>query len=296
MTMSMHSQGAVDFCTHPAKPNEPIRFPRHFHHPFFLISLPHRIETGKGEQMLKWWGCIWESSWGVRSWVAYQIGPSQSNRCGPFLCFVSLLISNAFVIRDKDINFNVYFVCLLDDIRELNGHANQDEEIKRQRLHYGSDQLYSVSISLARHLFLISFFHLIIFQYLNRCGQLSGAVVWRMINSYRTLAVWPEWSARRRVVTTSADRLTLCPASCRITSSSNSISNNMVLDNNSLVEAKMAPVDQATTPTPLTAPWRRAVRAIRFTTPLAQWHKLRARPSTLRRWAHHWVSEQSPKS
>ncbi|KZS15550.1 putative Shaven [Daphnia magna] len=31
-----------------------------------------------------------------------------------------------------------------DDIRELNGHANQDEEIKRQRLHYGSDQLYSM--------------------------------------------------------------------------------------------------------------------------------------------------------
>ncbi|XP_046649611.1 neurogenic protein mastermind-like isoform X3 [Daphnia pulicaria] len=31
-----------------------------------------------------------------------------------------------------------------DDIRELNGHANQDDEIKRQRLHYGSDQLYSM--------------------------------------------------------------------------------------------------------------------------------------------------------
>ncbi|KAI9564596.1 putative paired box protein Pax-5 isoform X8 [Daphnia sinensis] len=31
-----------------------------------------------------------------------------------------------------------------DDIRDLNGHANQDEEIKRQRLHYGSDQLYSM--------------------------------------------------------------------------------------------------------------------------------------------------------
>ena len=30
-----------------------------------------------------------------------------------------------------------------DDIREMNGHA--DDEIKRQRLHYGSDQLYSVS-------------------------------------------------------------------------------------------------------------------------------------------------------
>ena len=35
---------------------------------------------------------------------------------------------------------------LIDDIRELNGHANQDDEIKRQRLHYGSVQLYSVSL------------------------------------------------------------------------------------------------------------------------------------------------------
>lgn len=35
-----------------------------------------------------------------------------------------------------------------DDIRELNGHA--DDEIKRQRLHYGSDQLYSVSTSLIK--------------------------------------------------------------------------------------------------------------------------------------------------
>lgn len=35
---------------------------------------------------------------------------------------------------------------LIDDIRELNGHTNQDDEIKRQRLHYGSDQLYSVSL------------------------------------------------------------------------------------------------------------------------------------------------------
>lgn len=37
----------------------------------------------------------------------------------------------------------IRFVFIADDIRDLNGHA--DDEIKRQRLHYGSDQLYSVS-------------------------------------------------------------------------------------------------------------------------------------------------------
>jgi hypothetical protein len=47
--------------------------------------------------------------------------------------------------RISDIFIQFPFL-LTDDIRELNGHA--DEEIKRQRLHYGSDQLYSVSFEL----------------------------------------------------------------------------------------------------------------------------------------------------
>lgn len=86
------------------------------------------------------------------SWVVYQIGPSESNRCCPFYVSCTLFISNALICIDDNINFiflNYFFRFFFsDDIRELNGHANQDEEIKRQRLHYGSDQLYSVSISL----------------------------------------------------------------------------------------------------------------------------------------------------
>lgn len=43
----------------------------------------------------------------------------------------------------NDLYSNSFLLCFSDDIRDLNGHA--DDEIKRQRLHYGSDQLYSVS-------------------------------------------------------------------------------------------------------------------------------------------------------
>lgn len=59
----------------------------------------------------------------------------------------------------------------LDDIRELNGHA--EDEIKRQRLHYGSDQLYSVSFNRMNLMSSI----LISNDYDNRCGRPSGAPV-----------------------------------------------------------------------------------------------------------------------
>ena len=45
-----------------------------------------------------------------------------------------------------------------DDIREMNGHSAVDDEIKRQRLHYSSDQLYSVSSNSACNWFVIRLF------------------------------------------------------------------------------------------------------------------------------------------
>ena len=63
-----------------------------------------------------------------------------------FYCPTDVPHSPYYAQRDLFVHVFILFFqffCSADDVRDMNGHT--DEEIKRQRLHYSSDQLYSVS-------------------------------------------------------------------------------------------------------------------------------------------------------